>query len=120
MKTGAVFPTHGPPRFYIDGRQVTKRQWDAHTRKRVKEGLVHYGGAPMTQQPSCWPMASDACGVHPVQIPDQRDEMHKHGVHADHTPDGRVIFNSARHRKKVCEALGYYDRNGGYSDPQRK
>jgi hypothetical protein len=64
-------------------------------------------------------MKSDACGCHPSQVGELRDEMARCGVKADVTPEGQVVFTSARHRKEYCEAMGFYDRNGGYSDPQR-
>ena len=36
------------------------------------------------------------------------------------TRDGRAIFNSRAHRKRYCESIGMFDRNGGYGDPQRR
>jgi len=66
---------------------------------------------------STWPMYSDAAGVGPTQIDEARRESLKMGIPTDFTPDGRAIFTSRLHRKMYCEAVGLYDRNGGYSDP---
>ena len=67
-----------------------------------------------------WPMKSDAAGVAASQVKDAIEHSKKIGIPTDFTPDGRAIFTSAKHRKRYCEAVGLYDRNGGYSDPQRK
>jgi len=42
------------------------------------------------------------------------------GVPTDYTRDGCPIFTSRAHRKRYCEAHGYFDRNGGYGDPQKR
>lgn len=63
-----------------------------------------------------WPMLSDALGVHPDQISDARAEAERAGVRLDFTRDGRAILESRTHRRAVLRALGYHDRNGGYSD----
>lgn len=70
--------------------------------------------------PGNWPMLSDAAGVHPAQIKEAYAASVKAGVPTGFTPDGRAIFSSAGHRKRYCEANGLYDRNGGFSDPQRR
>lgn len=71
--------------------------------------------------PGNYPMVSSAAGVHPDQIKEHMDHLRKMGCgQVDHTKDGDVIFRDKAQRKKVCEALGLYDRNGGFSDPQAK
>lgn len=67
-----------------------------------------------------WPLYSDAMGVHPSQISEQVAADKKAGVPINYTPDGRAIYESASQRKRHCEAHGFYDRNGGYGDPQRR
>lgn len=71
--------------------------------------------------PANYPMVSSAAGVHPGQIKEHMEHLRAKGcgtVH--HTKDGDVIFQDKRQRKKVCEALGLFDRNGGFSDPQAR
>ena len=70
--------------------------------------------------PSNWPILSDAVGVAPGQVPEFQAKLRESGVSTEYTPDGRAILTSPLHRKRHCETLGYYDLNGGYSDPQRK
>lgn len=70
-----------------------------------------------TPEPSsCWPMASDAAGIHPSQIPEYKAEMKKHGVSAEFKSDGRMVFRDRAHRRQCLRALGMHDRNAGYSD----
>jgi hypothetical protein len=66
-----------------------------------------------------WPMHSEAIAIHPSQIREQQDALAKHGVTCDFDSEGRAILTSRHHRKEVAEAMGLFDRNGGYGDPQR-
>lgn len=71
--------------------------------------------------PSNYPMTCTAIGVHPSQVKEHMEHLRAMGCgQVNHTKDGDVIFESKSQRKKVCEALGFFDRNGGYSDPQPK
>lgn len=74
----------------------------------------------VAHHPGNWPLLSDAAGVHPAQVGEATAEATKVGVPTNFTEDGRAIFTSAGHRKKFCEAHGLFDRNAGYSDPQRR
>lgn len=67
-----------------------------------------------------WPMKSDAAGVAADQVDEARAHSESIGIPTDFTPDGRAIFRSRQHRKRYCEAIGLYDRNGGPGDPQRR
>lgn len=69
---------------------------------------------------ACWPLVSDAMAVHPSQAKEAHALAQKLGVPTDFTKAGQPIFSDANHRKRFCEAHGFYDRNGGYSDPQRR
>lgn len=98
--------------------------------RRVKDGKITLDDgreahsyfnphAGISTVPSCYPMVSSAAGVHPGQIKEHMEHLRQKGCgEVEHTKDGDVIFHDKRQRKKVCEALGLYDRNGGYGDPQ--
>jgi hypothetical protein len=75
-------------------------------------------GHPVTS--ANYPMVSDAAGVHPDQTQEAYDHSVANGVPTQFTKDGSAVFESAGHRKRYCEAVGLYDRNAGYGDPQRK
>jgi len=76
--------------------------------------------ASTAHEPGNWPMVSEAVGVHPLDAKAAEEYAAKIGVPTRFTKDGNAIFTSARHRKEYCERHGFYDRNGGYGDPQRK
>ena len=98
----------GRGRIHLDGNVSALRDYAAER------------GAMIPERQNTWPMYSDAAGVHPDQIPQAMQVARERGVATDFTADGRAIFTSAKHRKDYCELYGLYDRNGGYSDPQRK
>ncbi len=100
--------------------------------KRVKDGQItlddgrkaksyfnpHKG---LSTMPSYYPMVSSAIGVHPAQVKEHMAYLRSKGCgQVNHTKDGDVILESKSQRKKVCEALGFFDRNGSYGDPQPK
>ena len=114
METGTtterVFPIGQAPDTVTIGRRLAVRDIQAE----------HPGGGA-GHKPKCWPMESWNCGVNPDQVPELEANARKHGVPTKCNPEtGDVIFTSQRHRKRFCEKFGYYDRNGGYGDPQRK
>jgi hypothetical protein len=65
-------------------------------------------------------MNSDAMGVHPSQVKEARAADERLGVPIQYEKTGEAVYESASQRKKHCEAHGFYDRNGGYSDPQKR
>jgi len=67
-----------------------------------------------------WPMLSEGMGVHPSQIQEMMAQARAKGVPTDFTADGRAILRTPRHRKQFGEAFRYYDKDGGYADPQRR
>jgi len=70
--------------------------------------------------PGNWPMESDAAGVDVSQVDEAARKMAAAGVPTEFNRDtGAAIFTSRSHRKAACRAMGLYDRNAGYSDPER-
>lgn len=70
--------------------------------------------------PGNWPMCSDAAGVAESQAKEAMEHAASIGIPTEFNSQGQAVFVSASHRKRYCEAIGLFDRNGGYSDPQRK
>lgn len=74
-----------------------------------------------TQRPSCWPMESDAAGVHPDQVKEAAAYAEQMGVPTEYNPKtGNPIFTGRNHRKRFCEISGLRDRNAGYGDASGK
>jgi hypothetical protein len=65
-----------------------------------------------------WPIHSEAMAVDPEDIPTARKILAEHGISTEYDRAGRPILTSMAHRKAHAEAMGFYDRNGGYGDPQ--
>jgi hypothetical protein len=115
-----------------DGEIVELSMSFAEFDRRVKDGkLIMNDGRSATSYfnpragistvPANYPMVSSAAGVHPDQVKEHMDHLRSMGCgQVNHTKDGDVIFESKGQRKKVCEALGLFDRNGSYGDPQAK
>lgn len=58
-----------------------------------------------------YPIASEALGVHPIQIPEAVATARKLGVPTDYTKDGRPILRDREHRSRFLKAHGFHDRN---------
>lgn len=89
-----------------DGRKATTF-WNANSK--------------ISTVPSNYPMVSTAAGVHPDQVKEHMEHLRQKGCgQVNHTKEGDIIFESKGQRKQVLEALGMFDRQGGYSDPAPK
>ena len=98
-----------------DGKVVSRSEWMEGAR-----GL-EAGAAPGGMNPACWPMWSDAAGCNPDQKAEVEAHARRHGLPSIEVNDqGQVKFDSPQTRKKYCELVGLFDRNGGYGDPQRR
>jgi hypothetical protein len=54
-----------------------------------------------------WPILSSSCGIHPSQIAEAR----KAHPNQEFTPDGRMIFRSAAHKRQCMKQIGRVDAN---------
>lgn len=100
--------------------------------KRVKDGKIKLDDGETASYswdqhkltstvPANYPMVCTAAGVHPGQIKEHMEHLRKMGCgQVNHTKDGDLIFEDKKQRKRVCEALGLFDRNAGPSDPTPK
>jgi hypothetical protein len=91
----------------LDDGEIASYSWDQHKLN--------------SSYPSTYPMVSYSCGVHPAQVREHTEHLRAMGCgFVEHTKNGDVVFNDKAQRKKVCEALGMFDRNAGPSDPTPK
>lgn len=72
-----------------------------------------------SRRKATYPLKSETLGVHSSQRMDAIQESIDVGVPTDFTPDGKAVLESPGHRKRYAEALGYFDKDGGYGDPRR-
>lgn len=82
-----------------------------------KLGKIVEGRSPQQRRTTKWPIHSDSMGVAPSQAKDLEKFLASRGVPTEVDSDGNPVLTGPRHRKRVAEARGFYDRNGGYSDP---
>lgn len=100
------------------------RRFDAEGRITLDDGRTArtnwQAAGAISSCPSNYPMESDAMGVNPTQIQQQMDYDRKLGVPTSYNPrTGAAVYTDSGHRRRHCEAHGFFDRNGSYSDPQR-
>jgi len=70
------------------------------------------------QQASTWPVHSNALGMSQKEDQEKyRNFLNKKGLDVNFDSRGRMILRTKKHRKAVCEALGYTDMDGGHGDP---
>ena len=65
-----------------------------------------------------WPFASMAAAIDPEDIPVEQALLRQHGVLTEYTRTGEPIFRDRAHRKAHLRAVGMYDRDAGYGDPE--
>lgn len=102
------------PHYFLDGKEVSKRTYH----KRFPP--LRDSGIPAASASWNRPMHSDALAVHPKQRAEAISDAEKKGVPTDFDKEGRPIFPSRQHRNAYMRAYGYFDRDGGYGDPQFK
>lgn len=115
-----------------DGDIVELQMSFAEFDKRVKDGVIKLDdgrqaksyfnpGSKISTVPGNYPLVCTAAGVHPGQIKEHTEHLRQMGCgFVEHTKDGDLVFNDKSQRKKVLEALGFFDRRASYGDPQPK
>lgn len=93
--------------YWIDGRQVTKGEFDAaFPDKPLKSDDL------MTPFPGNWPMHSDAMEVHPKQLELAKKLDRQRGAPpTEYDSLNRPIWTSEAHKRKYIRAHGVHDNN---------
>ena len=70
-----------------------------------------------SHMPQCWPLKSDAAGVHPKQVKAAEEDARRAGINLnfDHKT-GQAIFESRGQRSAYLKHRKMYDHDGGYGD----
>ncbi len=67
-----------------------------------------------------WPMASEALGVMQGQQEEAYDQSVHLGVPTHFDSEGNAELRDRDHRRRLMEATGHFDKDGGYGDVQPK
>ncbi len=70
----------------------------------------------VTRSESGWPKACFALGCGANEVPEHRAHLERHGISADFTANGDIVLNDRGHRRRVLQAYGMVDKDGGYGD----
>lgn len=97
--TGRIVGHAPKARYYLDGVEVTKEQFDASFPDQPLGG-----GDPLCAFP---PLHSEALAVHPDQIPEAVEDAKRKDVPTEFDPEGRPIFTSSAHFRKYARAYGF-------------
>jgi|LUML01.1.fsa_nt_gb hypothetical protein len=95
-------------------KKISKRH-----RQWCKERGVKIAGTGPTRRHSTWPQVSDSVGVNPIQRKSAMKHASDIGIPTEFNRKGQAVFTGKQHRKAYCEETKFFDRNGGYSDPQK-
>lgn len=66
--------------------------------------------------PACWPQTSEAAGVHPKQVEEERARCKRLGLGATVNADGTVTFADRAQRREYLRGSRMHDNSGGYGD----
>jgi len=117
--TGRIIGTGSKTRYVIDGKDVSKEEFDAAFPEKSFTEAVGDGSGLIA-----WhrPVVSDAAAVHVKQIPEAMARDKLHGLDIEYTPDdgegggGRPKFTSRGQRRAFLKSMGWHDNSGGYGD----
>ena len=70
----------------------------------------------VSNSPKCWPMVSDALGVHVNQIEKANARNKRMGVNVVYNRKGQAVIPDRGERKRLLKIEGFHDNNGGYGD----
>lgn len=109
---------------YFDkrGKRVSERKWKAGCKGLHTFADARASGEGKRITPgAAYPYWSDSLGVAPEQIPQFMEADRKAGFATEYNPvTGQLKITDRGFRKRYCQHLGFYDRNGGYGDPQKR
>lgn len=94
------------PAYFLEGRPVSEEEYRAAIPENDSPGGVFLQGTHRG-----WPLASDAAGVHRLQVPAMIEKDRKLGVPTEYTRDGRPVFRDRGHRRAYLKAHKLIDRN---------
>jgi hypothetical protein len=101
-------------RYYINGKSVTKEEWDAKKGVGLKSGEAPMGTVAYSESN---PLPQDGAGVMKSQVAEARREIKKRNIQGVRVLDsGQLEVTSRRGRKEFLAMRNLHDNDGGYGD----
>ncbi len=100
--------------YKINGREVTKEEWDAHPGAGLSSGASCMGTVAYSESK---PLISEGLGCMRAQVPEMRAMIREHDIKGVRVLDnGQLEITSRRGRRELLRLRGLADSDGGYSD----
>jgi hypothetical protein len=100
--------------YRINGKKVTKQEWDAHPGVGLSRGEVPLGTVAYKEHE---PLISEGLGCMKSQVPEMREVIRKHNIRGVRCLDsGQLEITSRRGRRELLRVRGLVDADGGYGD----
>lgn len=100
--------------YRINGRRVTKQEWDATPGVGLDGGIAPMGTVAYRQHD---PLISEGIGCMRSQVPEMREVIRKHNIKGVVVRDsGQLEITSRRGRRELLKVRGLVDNDGGYGD----
>lgn len=103
-------------KYKINGKEVTKAEWDARKGVGFQPGKAPLGTVAYTESK---PLISDGLGCLPHQVPEMREAIKRNGIRGVRVlNNGQLEITSRRGRRDVgrMRPIPLVDADGGYSD----
>ena len=114
MKTSTVYHRNGKRSFFIDGRQVSQKKYDAVVKKR---GRVGGRGVAMVNKAYSRPLRSRSQGCHPSQVAEFNAVLDARGEKSvRYAANGDLYFETRKARRNFAKLRGKHDTDGSYGD----
>ena len=104
-----------PMRYYVDGKQVTKKKFDELCPGKPLTTQRHV--ATLSMSSKTWPRTSDAFGVHPKQKKKAEALYRKRGVPTEFdAKTGKAIIRDNQHQRDLLKLRKWINYDGGYGE----
>lgn len=107
-----------PPKYFIDGNEVTEETFNASCPKKSVSGLLKEVPNALMETSKAWPIISDAWGVGKKQKKQAEETMAKLGVPTEYVSDGHggysAVVRNNQHKRELMKATRTHNTQGGY------
>ena len=97
-------------RYFIDGKEVTKKEFDRHFPTKIKDVLA--SGILDGHARTGWPVVSEAMAVPPAQVGKANEIAKRHGINVKYDPKtGNAVIPDQAARRRLMKHNGFFDKD---------